>query len=258
MSLREVAAALERVVGLAGSVDAELAVAGECAEAMRALVEHAAAGSAGDEVALLRAEHAVFAAELERLRGVLECGRGLVEGYRTRLLADLSPAVPAPAARPVERPQACGAVAAATGDRYPAGSEWAMPLVTRPYSAARSGVPLEGHVRALAPESHVSHTFTPGAGRWSEEAWQRIDEAGLPQWALDVAHHVEPQAISWMREARVRHAMVVLNRPACGIEHGLGCHQALPLLLPRGYRLTVASTLGDRPHLAHYDGRATT
>lgn len=257
MSLREVAAALERVVGLAGSVDAELAVAGECAAAMRALVEHAAAGSAGDEAALLRAEHAVFAAELERLRGVLECGRA------GRGLPD------APAGRPVPRcPGPCGTSGGAAPSLRRGGGRdrGSLPGGQRVGDAA--GHPavlggaqrgaLEGHVRAPAPESHVSHTFTPGAGRWSEEAWQRIDEAGLPQWALDVAHHVEPQATSWMREARVRHAMVVLNRPACGIEHGLGCHQALPLLLPRGYRLTVASTLGDRPHLAHYDGRATT
>ncbi|GAA2696886.1 MULTISPECIES: DddA-like double-stranded DNA deaminase toxin [Actinosynnema] len=258
MSLVEVAATLERVVELAGRADAELAAAGECAEAMRALVEHAAAGTVGDEAALLHDGHTAFTAELERLRAALERGRELVRDYRARLLADLVPETPPapPAGSPTTRERVAAVTAGTTGDLYPVGSEWAMPLITQPHSAARSGVPLEGHVRALDPESHVSHTFLPGPGRWSQEAWQRIQAAGLPGWMLDVAHHVEPQATSWMREARVRHAMVVLNRPACGAEHGLGCHQALPLLLPRGYRPTVASTHGTRPHLAHYDGRA--
>ncbi|WP_049796782.1 DddA-like double-stranded DNA deaminase toxin [Actinosynnema mirum] len=250
MSLPEVAAALARVLALAAETAAALEVADERAGEMRALVERAAEGTAGEELELLRAAHASFAEDLAAVRAALAGGRESVESYRASLLTP----PPRPAAPPTTRPKP---LVARTGDAYPPGTEWALPLIVQPHPPVGGTVPVEGHVRALRPESQISHVFHPGGGHWTEQARARLRVLPGFGWAVNLGHHVELQIAAWMTACGIHHAELVLNRPPCGERYGLGCHQALPVLLPRGYRLTVSSTRGGpQPYQHHYEGKA--
>ncbi|AXX29480.1 hypothetical protein KCV87_09600 [Actinosynnema pretiosum subsp. pretiosum] len=249
MSLPEVAAALARVLALAAETAAALEVADERAGEMRALVERAAEGTAGEELELLRAAHASFAEDLAAVRAALAGGRESVESYRASLLTP----PPRPAAPPTTRPKP---LVARTGDTYPPGTEWALPLIVHRHSPERSGLPVEGHVRALDPESQISHAFRPSGGRWRDEAAERLRAANAPAWALNVVSHVEVQVAAWMVACRIKRAELVLNREPCGIRAKRGCHGTLSALLPPGYRLTVAGTCGGGGHYRiDYDGR---
>ncbi|GAA2676287.1 MULTISPECIES: DddA-like double-stranded DNA deaminase toxin [Actinosynnema] len=252
MPLPEVVAALDRVLALSARTAAALEAAGECAGEMLALVERAAEGTAGDELERLRAEGAAFAEGLAEVGAALAGGRESVESYRATLTALLAPMRPPVAlATGLVEPLVAG-----TGDTYPPGTEWALPLITHRHSPERSGLPVEGHVRALDPESQISHAFRPSGGRWRDEAEERLRALNAPDWALNVVSHVEVQVAAWMIACRIRRAELVLNREPCGIRVRRGCHGALSALLPPGYRLTVAGTCGGGGHYRiDYDGR---
>lgn len=143
----------------------------------------------------------------------------------------------------------------AAGDSYPPEAAWAAHLIDQPYSAVASGVPVVGIARVTGTGGGFE--MRPGPGWWTDEAKHRLGELKLPKWAVKVDHHVEMQVAAWMVSTRQTDIELVINREPCGELFWLGCHQALPMFLPEGYRLSVSGTRGGNQYYSYsYEGRA--
>jgi hypothetical protein len=141
------------------------------------------------------------------------------------------------------------------GDAYPPNAGWAAHLIDQPYSPVLSRVPVVGIAREVG--TNVSFEVRPGQGRWSDEAEHRFMELKAPAEFVSVHHHVEMQIAAWMVRSCTRRTELVINREPCGERFGLGCHQALPIFLPVGYRMSVSGTRGGSRYYSYsYDGRA--
>lgn len=146
-------------------------------------------------------------------------------------------------------------VRSSAGDTYPPEASWAAHLIDQPYSAAYSRIPVVG----LAREAGTNAVFEvcPGPGRWSDEAKHRFTELKAPQRFVKVHYHVEMQIAAWMVRSGRTDAELVINREPCGERYDVGCHQALPVFLPKGYRLFLSGTRGGSQYYSYsYDGRA--
>ncbi|MFD4642139.1 DddA-like double-stranded DNA deaminase toxin [Lentzea sp. NPDC058436] len=137
-------------------------------------------------------------------------------------------------------------------DTYPPGSSGH--LITAPYSAPNSGVPVEGIAQAPGAPPFE---FLPQGGRWTLAAKQRLADLNAPPWAKAVDYHIELQVAAWMIASGHREVVLTINREPCGERFGKGCHQVLQAFLPRGYRLRVHGTRGGSSHYTYdYEGRS--
>ncbi|TNC23724.1 DddA-like double-stranded DNA deaminase toxin [Amycolatopsis alkalitolerans] len=77
-----------------------------------------------------------------------------------------------------------------------------------------------------------------GEDEQSAAAWERFKQCGLPaNRKLAITTHVEVKVATEMIQTGQRHTeLVINNRPCVG---PLGCDSLLPVLLPKGYAVTV-------------------
>ncbi|WP_410640458.1 DddA-like double-stranded DNA deaminase toxin [Amycolatopsis sp. lyj-346] len=82
------------------------------------------------------------------------------------------------------------------------------------------------------------HTTVSGEDQASAAAWEQLQQAGMPANRKPViTTHVEVKVAAEMIQSGQRHTELVLNnRPCVG---PLGCDSLLPVLLPKGYSVTV-------------------
>jgi SCP1.201-like deaminase len=233
VSIGDVGRELQRIAD--GLPLAALRQAIECLEQAALTLAQCAEGSANEELSDAVAQYTAGCQQVTDTLQLVLLAEQAIRSYQRSIGAQAVQSVPDP-----ERPRPAPAFSDAQVDRIRAGLPVRMARGQR-----RSGDPTRKTHGLWFDEDGHSDEIISGRDADQARVAAILAEMGEDK-DLTITADVEMKVAARMRDQGVRRASLVINHAVCKGEYG--CDRFLPILLPKGYELTVYDVRGKKTY----------